>query len=181
MAEYNFSQLTLLIVDDSSFMQRLLYMLLRAFRFGQIHSARERGEAIELLRAIGDDPVRAGVMAVDIVLSNWRMTPVDGMELLRWIRHDNASPDRFLPFILVKGYADRWAVTRARDEGATELLAKPYAIASLTSRLLSVINRPRDFILTPAFFEPDRRWRQIAYGGSDRRDPGRKVDVVHGD
>ena len=77
--------------------------------------------------------------------------------LLRWVRRHKESPNRFIPFVMVTGYADREKVREARSMGAIEMLAKPFSVVNLGQRLLQVVNRPRKFVHTVKYFGPDRR------------------------
>ncbi|RMF75823.1 MAG: response regulator, partial [Alphaproteobacteria bacterium] len=86
MADYDFERLSVLVVDDSLFLRSLLVNSLRILGVGQVHAVEHGGEAIEFLRRVKTEPMKVGVQEVDIVLSNWQMSPVDGMMLLRFIR-----------------------------------------------------------------------------------------------
>ena len=99
-------------------------------------------------------------MSLDLVVTNWQMSPVDGPMLIKWIRRSKESPDRFLPVIMLTAHADADMVQRGRDVGATEFLVKPFSVQSLCDRLVSIIERPRQFVLASEYFGPDRR-RQL--------------------
>ena len=60
-------------------------------------------------------------------------------------------------------------MAEARDLGVTEMLAKPYSIDGVATRLLQVIDRPRQFVHTGDYFGPDRRRHQVAFSDRDRR------------
>ena len=124
---------------------------------GTVLQAANGGEAIEIMKLMGTDPEKVGVSSLDIVLSNWMMDPVDGLMLLRWLRRNKESPDRFMPFVMITGFVDRDKLEQARDHGMTEFLAKPYTVQALVARLLAVIDRPREFVLAPEYFGPERR------------------------
>ena len=169
MDGYDLGLFTVLTVDDNPFMQQLLSTVLFTLRVGNVITAHHGGEAIDRLRLIGENPIKAGVMSVDVVMSNWMMSPVDGLTLLKWLREDEASPDRFMPFVMVSGAADLDKITTARAAGVTEFLAKPYSVNSLVSRLLAVIDNPRQFVLAPNYFGPDRRRQRLPHSGPERR------------
>ncbi len=159
MANYNFSMFTVLVVEDNRYMRSMLRTLLYALGVGNVVTAGDGGEAIELLRKVKENPTEAGIGAVDMVFSNWQMEPVDGTMLLKWVRRSKESPDRFVPFIIVSGYADFQRVSVCRDLGVTEFLAKPYSVDNLLGRLTALVERPRQFVLIESYFGPDRRRR----------------------
>jgi DNA-binding response OmpR family regulator len=106
----------------------------------------------------------------DVVLTDWEMEPVDGLELVQWIRRNANSPKRTVPIILMTGYAASARVALSRDKGITEFLVKPFTANELARRLAYVIDAPRDFVETEQFFGPDRRRRKSHdYQGPERR------------
>jgi two-component system chemotaxis response regulator CheY len=180
MSAYDFSLFSVLIVEDGAYMRRLLSSVLRAIGVGTVLQAANGGEAIEMMKLMGTHPDKVGVSSVDIVMSNWMMDPVDGLMLLRWLRRNKESPDRFMAFIMITGFVDRGKLVQARDHGVIEFLAKPYSVQALVSRLLAVIDRPREFVLAPDYFGPDRRRRALDYAGGERRElDDSDVDVVY--
>ncbi|MBC8242019.1 MAG: response regulator [Alphaproteobacteria bacterium] len=181
MADYNFGLFSCLVVDDSSYLRTLISSSLRAIGVGNIKTADDGGQAIEFLQTVRDDPMKAGMQHVDMIFSNWQMNPVDGMMLLRWVRRHKESPNRFVPFVMVTGYADREKVREARAMGVTEMLAKPFSVVNLAQRLLQVVDRPRKFVHTAEYFGPDRRrtQREIPPGKDRRKINERDVEVIH--
>jgi len=169
MANYSLDRFSVLIVEDNAYIRRLLHTTLLALGIGTVKTVSHGGEAIDLIKLIASDPMKAGIMSLDIVFSNWQMSPVDGAMLLRWIRRHKESPDRFIPFVMVTGYADRDKVAEARELGVTEFLAKPFSIEAVTARLMQVIERPRPFFHTSSYFGPDRRRQQMEHKGGERR------------
>ncbi len=182
MSQYNLDLFTVLIVDDNTYMRNLLRSIVQKLGAGKILTAAHGGEAIETLKLVESDPQKAGVGNVDMVLSNWEMSPVDGMMLLRWLRRHKESPDKFMPFVLVTGHADIDKVQEARDLGATEVLGKPYSVQSLIRRLEMLIERPRQYVLTGEYFGPDRRRRRSRSQPRERRIMDeREVEVIYDD
>lgn len=183
MADYDFDRFSILVVEDNQFILKLLVQGLRAIGVGNVRTAADAGEAIDILQLMAIDPTKAGLMSVDIVLTNWQMSPVDGMMLLRWIRRHKESPNRFIPVVMVTGYADRDKVDEARDMGITEILGKPFSVSTMAERLLQVVDRPRQFVHTPDFFGPDRRRQKMAApGGKERRIRQEKdIEIIYDD
>lgn len=106
----------------------------------------------------------------DIILTDWMMSPGDGLELTHNIRHSAQSPNKMAPIILITGYSAWSRVETARDNGVTEFLIKPFTANDIAKRLAYVITSPRDFIEIDSFFGPDRRRRHIiGYTGPFRR------------
>jgi len=169
MAEYNLERVSVLVVEDNSYIRSLLHTALKALGVGSVKTAKEGGEAIEFIKLVSTNPMKAGVMSIDLIFSNWQMSPVDGSMFLRWVRRHKESTDRFIPFIMLTGYADHDKVSEARDLGVTEMLAKPFSVESVSQRLLQVIDRPRQFIHNSSYFGPDRRRQALPYQGDDRR------------
>lgn len=167
---YNFDRISVLVVEDNAYMKMLLASLLKDLGFGWVEAASDGGEAIEFLKLVATDSQRAGIQSLDIIISNWQMAPVDGLELLRWVRRNKQSPDRFIPFVFITAFADLPKLRQARDAGVTEFMAKPYTIATLCDRVLAVVDRPRQYVSTPKFFGPDRRRRATEVEGVERRD-----------
>lgn len=170
MTTYSFDRFSILVVEDNSYLRSLLTQCLKAIGAGNVRVTSDGGEAIDVLKLMKKDPTKAGLMSVDMVISNWQMSPVDGLMLLRWVRRHKDSPHRFIPFVMLTGYADRERVGTARDMGVTEIIAKPFSVTSIAKRLIQVIDRPRQFVHTANYFGPDRRRRdEGAPGGQERR------------
>lgn len=183
MSAYAFDRLSVLVVEDTSFMSTLLYSAMKALDVGTVKIANQGGDAIDLLKLIKKSPAKAGVMGIDIVISNWQMSPIDGLMLLRWIRRHPDSPDQFMPFVMVSAHSDLRRVKAAREMGVTEFLTKPFSVETLANRLVQVIERPRQFVQTPTYFGPDRRRSKRPLKGKERRvltDKSPNVEIVYG-
>ena len=183
MSDYDLERLTVLLVEDSHFIRSLLTNSLKILGVGKVVTVEHGGEAIDFLKLVHEDPMKAGVMGVDIIMSNWQMSPVDGMLLLRWVRRHKDSPDRFIPFIMISAFSSKVRVHQARDMGVSEFLTKPFTIKSVCDKVLLTIESQRQFIHTGSYFGPDRRRQNIETRQEDRRklkegSPG--VEVVRG-
>jgi two-component system, chemotaxis family, chemotaxis protein CheY len=106
----------------------------------------------------------------DICVLDWIMEGMSGLDLVRMLRTDPASPNPFVPVIMLTGYTQMDQVRQARDAGINEFIAKPVSVKTMMQRLTSVIESPRPFVRTKAYFGPCRRRR----GGDEYRGPERR-------
>ncbi len=169
MSNYTLEFLTVLIVEDSQFVRSLVCSVLNAMGVGRVITSVDGENAILLMAKPTGNDSNAEPVNVDIVISDKVMPKVDGLILLRWLRQHKRSPNRFMPFIMLTAAADMDVVEAARDAGTTEFIAKPFSADSILQRILSVIDHPRMFVYSPAYFGPCRRRRQKPLGGEDRR------------
>ena len=70
----------------------------------------------------------------DVVLTEYRLAPMSGLELLNAIRKERGSV-RFTPVIMVTSETRREKVILARNSGVTEFVAKPFNRRALQSAL----------------------------------------------
>lgn len=156
---YKLDEITILIVEDTPPMLILAQSLLRILGFKDIILAKTGKEGYDLF--VRHNP--------DIVITDWFMEPMNGVELAKKIRHNEDSPNREVPIIMMTGYASKHRVEEARDIGITEFLIKPYSAKDLYNKILQLIEKPRPFIEAEDFFGPDRRRRADEYEGPKRR------------
>ncbi len=161
MADYSFEQLQVLIVEDNKHMRALLRAMLNVAGIKHIQEAASGDVALDLLHR----------SPCDIVFSDMSMSPMDGLTFTRTLRADRTSPNNFVPIIMITGHTERYRVEQARDAGVTEFLAKPVTAQALFARIAEIVERPRPFVRTDAFFGPDRRRKAgEQYEGPLRRD-----------
>lgn len=173
-------RLSLLVVDDSSFVRMMMAEILRALKVGRVVLASDGSEAIGILKQATKNKAAAGVLSFDIILSDFVMSPINGAMLLRWVRQHEESPDRFVPFVMVSGAADSDKVRESRDLGVTEFLAKPFSVKSVAEHILAAIDAPRQFVFSSDYFGPDRRRQKRPWNGKERRIiSADQIEVVH--
>ena len=140
-----------LVVDDSPTSRTILTKLLAPLPF-RVESAASGEEAIEAVR-LGDrlDPYR-------VVLMDWQMPGMDGIEATRRIRHDAqlaAAPT----VIVITSFGGETERARARAAGAEDFLHKPFTTKSLAEELCRIFSCHEQL---PAAVEPARE-RESAY------------------
>jgi DNA-binding response OmpR family regulator len=160
---YDVTKLRVLIVDDDPYLRQMLRAILQSFGVAEMAEAADGDSGLDELRRF--EP--------NIVFVDWGMAPMNGVEMMRKIRHMDTDRHRFVPIIMMSGHTEKHRVLEARDAGATEFLAKPLSTKAVLARLVAVIEKPRDFVRTKNFFGPDRRRRTWgAYTGGERRQKG---------
>ncbi len=159
MPGYNLEKLNFLIVDDNKHMRQILKAILHAFGVKRMDEAADGADAIKEL----------GVFPADMVICDWNMSPLDGMDFVRMVRTGSDSPNPYVPIIMLTGHTELSRVREARDAGVNEFLAKPISARALYARIRSIIENPRQFIRTKAYFGPDRRRKQVPFSGPERR------------
>jgi len=159
MAGYNISQLDFLVVDDNQNMRGLIRTILNNLGVKNIYEASSGFEAFDRMRQF----------RVDMVIVDWRMEPVDGIALVKQLRHSKESPNRFVPIIMLTAHSQKQRVSEARDAGVNEFVVKPVSARTLYARIRSIITTPREFIETASYFGPDRRRKNQKFDGVDRR------------
>lgn len=165
MDQYDFSRLAVLVVDDSYHMRRLVKTILEAFGCTNIYEAESGPDALDLLAK----------MPIDVVVLDWLMDPMDGIETTRRIRSGGEVHNPYVPVIMLTGHTTMSCILAAREAGVTEYLAKPVTPKGLMSRLQLVIEKPRPFVRTSVFFGPDRRRKDSSfYRGPERREDEKK-------
>lgn len=169
MSGIDLSRISVLVVEDSPFIRTLIVNSIRILGVQTVKSVDDGAEAIEFLKQVDENPMKAGMMSVDIIICDWEMSPVNGLMLLRWIRRHKDSSDRFKPFVMLTGYSEPNRVQEAREMGVTEFMSKPFSVNALADKLKSVIFKPRQFVHTSTYFGPDRRRQVIPISGEDRR------------
>ena len=146
-SRYDFAKLSVLLVDDSDPVRRLTGSVLRAFGVNDLHLSSDAQHAFKTLLH----------EQVDIVLVDWYMPELDGIDFVRLLRNSPDSPNPYIPIIMVTGLAEAERVIEARDAGVHEFVAKPFTAKSLAARMVSIIENPRRFVRAGTYFGPERR------------------------
>jgi CheY-like chemotaxis protein len=151
--------ISFLIVDDKQYMRHVIKGILESLGAKTIDEAEDGNSALAIMRS----------WPPDVILTEFRLSPMSGIELLRTIRKDKGSL-RFTPVVMITSETRREKVVEARNSGITEFVAKPFNAKSLILRIKEVIERPRPFVDAGVYFGPDRRRRtQVMGEGQDRR------------
>lgn len=116
----------ILVVDDSRAMRLII---VRQLRQAGLEDAEflEAGDGVEALRMLDKS-------VVDLVLSDWNMPEMNGLELLRELR--GAGSDVVFGFVTSEGTPDM--IKLARESGASFLISKPFTPMNFRETLAAV-------------------------------------------
>ncbi|MEM6384462.1 MAG: response regulator [Pseudomonadota bacterium] len=166
---YDLSNLSVLVVDDSLHMRRIVRLLLHGLGIRSIQEAEDGAVALDLFSQ--NTP--------DLILTDWVMPVFDGIELTRAVRDQKSSINPYTPIIMLTGFAERSRVIKARDAGINEFLVKPISARELYLRIENCVANPRAYIKTQTFFGPDRRrFVHPNYTGKARRESDNENEEV---
>jgi len=119
-----------LVVDDASFVRDLVKRTVR-----QHYPVIETTDAANGRRAQS----LMSRQAFDLVLCDWEMPEMSGLELLQWMR---TQPEyRTVPFIMITSRGDKDHVIEAVREGASEYLGKPFSPEGLSRKIAKVMGQ----------------------------------------
>ncbi|GLK50729.1 MAG: two-component system response regulator [Oceanicaulis sp.] len=164
----DFSRVRTLIVDDNTYMLTILRTILHGFGIKQIYESRDPAEAFDMVRSD----------SIDIIITDYQMDILDGLDFVRLVRTADDSPNPLVPIIMLSAYSERSKVMAARDAGVTEFCCKPITAKEMFSKIAAVINEPRPFIRNRHYFGPDRRRNdpdKSTYKGPERRKSRQKA------
>lgn len=75
----------------------------------------------------------------DLILCDWEMPEMSGLELLTWCRTQDAL--KAVPFIMVTSRGDKENVVQAIQAGVSDFIGKPFSNEQLTSKVRKALGR----------------------------------------
>ena len=119
--------LSILLVDDQKSIRDLARFTLQQAGLSDIKEAKNGAEALTILRT----------GSIDLVISDWNMEPMDGLQLLKTVRADSALAK--LPFIMMTGQADKKYVQMAAEAGVNNYVVKPFTAETVKKKIEQVV------------------------------------------
>jgi len=124
----------ILIVDDIESMRLLLKSTLKAAGYQFFHYAEDGVEALSVCR---DN-------AIDLIITNWEMPKMDGLELLKNIRVMDKT--KHIPVLMLSTETDEWKVLQAIDSGVNDFLVKPFIVKALYKKVEMIFSGKLPFL-----------------------------------
>ena len=117
----------ILIVDDYKTMLRIIRNLLKQLGFDNVDEAIDGSSALQKLRNKN----------YGLVISDWNMEPMDGLQLLKEVRADVKHKET--PFIMITAERKSENIVAAKEAGVSNYIVKPFNAATLESKIKTVL------------------------------------------
>ena len=122
-----FANLSVLLVEDDSFAIKIAQTVLRQLKIPYVSTAKDGAEALDILNA--------NMQRFDLIVSDWNMPEMTGLQLLKTVRVKWPS----MPFIMLTGKASPEFVVQARENGVDAYVVKPFSPAQLSQKIFAVL------------------------------------------
>ena len=116
-----------LVVEDSRSMRESICDLLRDLGFANVHEASNGADGLALFQC----------HSYDIVITDWFMPWVTGIELLAAIRSSSRRAET--PVLVLTGTVTHGSLGEAIAAGATGLISKPFVAPELCKQVLGLV------------------------------------------
>jgi two-component system chemotaxis response regulator CheY len=120
------SSMKVLVVDDFATMRRIIKNILLQLGFKNILEADDGTTAWEILNK----------EKVDLIISDWNMPKMTGIELLKKVRGDDRFKD--LPFLMVTAEAQKENIVEAVKYRVSQYIVKPFTPETLQEKLKKI-------------------------------------------
>ena len=117
------SNMKILVVDDFATMRRILKNVLKQIGFTKVVEAGDGTTALDVLRKD----------KIDLILADWNMPKMTGLELLKAVRADGSLKD--IPFLMVTAEAQKDSVLQAVQAGVSNYIVKPFTADAIKEKL----------------------------------------------
>lgn len=129
MAENLFSNLRILLVEDQQESRQLLKGMLGELGITQVYEANDGRTGLQFIDNAFD--------FVDLILCDWNMPSMTGIEFLRQVRSTGSD----IPFMMITGRSDQGSVIEAKNFGVDGYIRKPYSSTQIEAKLRIMLQR----------------------------------------
>ena len=120
--------MNVLIVDDYKTMLRIIRNLLKQIDFNNVEEASDGADALSKLRGA----------SFGLVISDWNMAPMTGLQLLQEVRADHRL--KTTPFIMITAESKTENVVAAKAAGVSNYIVKPFNAETLKDKIEKVLS-----------------------------------------
>lgn len=121
--------MNVLVVDDYQTMRRIIENLLKQLGFSNVDQATDGGNALRVLRESSKQ--------FGLIISDWNMEPMTGLQLLKEVRADAKLKD--IPFVMITAESKTENVVAAKQAGVNNYIVKPFNAETLKQKLSTVL------------------------------------------
>jgi two-component system, chemotaxis family, chemotaxis protein CheY len=160
--------LSILIIDDSQFMRRIVRNCLLNVGIKNVFEAADGIAGLESIRTISPD----------VVILDWELPLLNGAELARIVRSPGVFPVPNVPIIMLSSYGERWRVVEASRIGINEYLIKPISAKALFDRMVAILANPRPIVQVGNYYGPQPRRPMMEPAGRSPLQPRSENTVL---
>jgi two-component system chemotaxis response regulator CheY len=124
----DFKDLWVLLVEDDIYSQRMTQMMLRQYGVEKLETANNGAKALEMIKEVKGH--------YDLIVSDWNMPEVTGLDLLKEIREMGVRTK----FLMLTSNAGKEFVLQAREHRVDAYIAKPFSSLQLKQKLTALFN-----------------------------------------
>jgi len=121
--------ISILVADDNELMSNLIRLMLEKNGFKNITEVRDGASAFKTLQA----------QNIDLIIADWHMDGLSGIELLQKVRADDKMRDT--PFIIVSVEGLDVSIDTAFQCGVSDFLSKPFKMDGLLGKITKVMEK----------------------------------------
>jgi two-component system chemotaxis response regulator CheY len=121
------TSINVLIVDDLASMRRIVTEILKEQGFNNLFEAKDGASALEILKK----------EKIGLIVSDWFMPNMTGLELLKAIRADNNLKD--IPFLMLTAEGKKENVIQAIQSGVSNYIIKPFTPETFRVKLEKIL------------------------------------------
>lgn len=126
------SDMSVLVIDDLEIMRNMIEYALKAMEVGKITTSTNGAHALSL--------VESSTEPFDLIICDWMMPQMDGLEFLQKIRARNDNTQ----FLMLTAKSSSEAVAIAVKAGADSYIIKPFTVRDLYKKMLFISDKFRD-------------------------------------
>ena len=123
----SFENKRVLIADDSTVMRKIIKNSLNQLGFSDYVEAADGHAA---MKEVGEDPV-------DLIISDWNMPKMTGLEFLKTVRAHGNLKD--IPFLMVTSEGDQAKIIEAVQAGVSQYIVKPFNAEQLQEKVKQIL------------------------------------------
>ena len=124
-------QISILIIDDDRMVRQILQSTLSRKGF-DVHTAEDGASGIDL----------AQKQDVDVILLDWMMPGMNGMEVLRLLKHNEKT--KHTAVFMLTGKEGERDIAQAMSGGSDDYIVKPFNTSEIDKTIRNKLNKIRD-------------------------------------
>jgi two-component system, chemotaxis family, chemotaxis protein CheY len=119
-----------LIAEDNPNLRKVIVNIVKKIGYEHVMEAEDGEIAWQFIQRGG----------VQLVLTDWAMPGLDGLQLLRKIRKSNA-PTCDIPFLMITAADTKHAILEAGKEGVDAYIIKPFSVATISEKIQEAVQK----------------------------------------